>query len=48
MIIETAYRELQDRAYNQMKLGDIAGYFRTLIQLQQIRKELSLMRTSGI
>lgn len=48
MIIETTYRKLQDQAYNQMKHGDIAGYLRTLIQLQQMRKELSLLRTSEI
>lgn len=48
MIIETTYRELQNRANNQMKHGDIAGYLRTLIQLQQMRKELSLVRTSEI
>ena len=48
MIIETAYRELQNRAYDQMKRGDIAGYLRTLIQLQQMRIELSLVSTSKI
>ena len=48
MIIETAYRELQNRANNQMKNGEIAGYLRTLIQLQQMRKELSLVRTSRV
>lgn len=48
MIIETAYRELQNRANNQMKHGDIAGYLRSLIQLQQMRIELSLGRTSRI
>ena len=48
MIIETAYRELQERANNQMKCGEIAGYLRTLIQLQQMRKELSLVSTSAI
>ena len=48
MTIETVYKELQNRSYNQMKRGDIAGYFRTLVQLQQMRKELSLASTSGI
>jgi len=48
MIIETAYKELQDRAYSQMKCGDIGGYLRTLIQLQHMRKELSLLKTSSL
>jgi len=48
MTIETAYRSLQHQAYNQMKHGDIAGYLRSLIQLQQMRKELSLAKTGEI
>ena len=48
MIIETAYRNLQNRANSQMKHGDIAGYLRSLIQLQQMRKELSLLQTSKV
>lgn len=45
MTIEIAYQTLKTRANNQMKRGDLAGYFQTLIQLQQMRRELSLLKT---
>ncbi|NEN23884.1 hypothetical protein G3O08_10265 [Cryomorpha ignava] len=48
MTIEIVYQTLQTRANNQMKRGDLTGYFQSLIHLQQMRRELSLMNTSRI
>lgn len=48
MNIEIAYQTLQTRAHNQMKRGDLTGYLQTLLQLQQMRRELSLMKTRSI
>lgn len=48
MTIEIAYQTLQTRANNQMKRGDLTGYLQTLLQLQQMRRELSLLNTSRL
>lgn len=48
MIIEDTYQTIQTRANQQMKHGDITGYLRSLIQLQQLRTKLSLLNTGKI
>jgi len=48
MTIESMYSQLKQNANNQMKRGDVTGYLRSLIQLQQMRRELSLLlRNNG-
>lgn len=41
MTIESIYSQLKENANKQMKTGDVTGYLRSLIQLQQMRRELS-------
>lgn len=43
MTIESTYNQLRENANNQMKRGDLTGYLKSLIQLQQMRKELSML-----
>jgi len=48
MTIESTYNQLKENANKQMKTGDVTGYLRSLIQLQQMRRELSLLlRNNG-
>ncbi len=48
MIIETTYQTIKEQANTYMRRGDLSGYLQSLLKLQHLRRELSLLKTAKV